>query len=422
MSFENWQLPPVQPVPPPSSGNCDHLHIDCPPDLWQYRGRLGPRYDEATPQLLGIHDEQRRQLVAEKAIQLSAGGKGKARRLPDLPSPYYLQHPLTDPPPLPPPSCHQRPPSRAAPSGSSLPLPGPPSDFQIAVQEPRTQAEQRDQYEHVRSNGSAYLQPGHPVEQLLEHPLHWSSQSPARPEPFYPPPPPPPPPPPAESSAEPPNGITVTAGTPFSSYTRYSSEPAPGYAWPTYDGMLPPTFGSPERRGAYAHQPTSGVATTALASDGASLHAPSPRRSVDAQALLYDSAPEDPNEYPAKMRRALEESAALSVGQPGQSGAVDYELVQEYSYIDKKYPGQVVGEFNDRHTANKEAAKLFLDLFWGQITKDRLDYVVHIGEAGILTLEIHTWDSRGDRRVASVYVQRKGVWSRNDSLVASPFC
>lgn len=133
-------------------------------------------------------------------------------------------------------------------------------------------------------------------------------------------------------------------------------------------------------------------------------------------AYRYRSLPpavssEDLSTLPALIAAKLHYSTQLSLSTACVSASSpQYELVQE-EYV----PGQmaavateVKGEFRSRHTANCEAAKMFVHRFWKQVVAEKRAYEVYLEEAGILTLTIKCRDAQGQMRANSVFVQRKG--------------
>lgn len=127
------------------------------------------------------------------------------------------------------------------------------------------------------------------------------------------------------------------------------------------------------------------------------------------QASSSRSEPaEDLSSFPLQIREALEISAQIGAREPNSpEGTAVYELVHNIWVKEKKETGseRKVGIFRNRHTANLEAAKLFLHKFYVQVVERQEEYRTYMEEAGIMTLEMDL-DS-GERRMMCVYVRRK---------------
>lgn len=131
----------------------------------------------------------------------------------------------------------------------------------------------------------------------------------------------------------------------------------------------------------------------------------------------------DLSTFPAQIAQTLRYSAQLSLSTACASASADgpqYELVEE-DYVPRQQTPvseKINGPFVSRHTANVEAAKMFVHRFWVEVMDRGERYRVHIGEAGILTLGISYEDGRGKRMETSVFVRRKGSPERRDEAQA----
>ncbi|KAF2440915.1 hypothetical protein P171DRAFT_488499 [Karstenula rhodostoma CBS 690.94] len=142
-----------------------------------------------------------------------------------------------------------------------------------------------------------------------------------------------------------------------------------------------------------------------------------PRRSS------FPTPTEDLSTFPPLIAEKLQYSAELSLSTACVSyDGPQYDLVQEDWLLHKqaRESQQIMASFRSRHTANIEAAKIFVHRFWAQVMQRKQHYEAHIGVAGILTLNIYWQDKEKRRMFTSVFVRRKGSPGRSVEGVVPP--
>jgi hypothetical protein len=121
---------------------------------------------------------------------------------------------------------------------------------------------------------------------------------------------------------------------------------------------------------------------------------------------------DDLSTYPPKIAQALETSREISMSTPCMStNGPQYQLVQQDWLVEPNIlqKEQVMGVFASRHTANREAANVFVHRFWNEVMMAPKQYYKVLGdEAGILTLRIYT-GPQGKRKWTCVFVRNKGM-------------
>jgi hypothetical protein len=86
-----------------------------------------------------------------------------------------------------------------------------------------------------------------------------------------------------------------------------------------------------------------------------------------------------------------------------------YQIYEERAYANKTGSRVVVREFRGRHTANIEAAKIFMHRFWRQVMEEKHEYRVDLGEYGLIKMDIALEDADDGLVSACVGVCKRTV-------------
>lgn len=394
---------------PTSSKIFNQMHNDTVPDMWAYRGCLGPEFDEPSANLLARQKRERQEYEEKRQLEFSNEGLG-----------------LKPPPFLEPPSSKAQMRARAFTRESTHYDGGASADAtpdENTVSLPRAQTLPREST-YFNGDASADGTPNGNTERLpslnpsyrycgfetwVSEPATTSRRPQSEPLPA--------------ASLEQRSQVTTAMETsnPSSIVAVTSSNEASQRSSPgdlSGHAAQPTPLTAEQAYHAYSKrhdsfgQSSEGQASNSSSKD-APLHAPTAQNSIPALRSsnhASEGLSEDLSGYPPKMREFLRTSVR-GVDQATEylSTADRYQIYEERAYANKTGSRVVVSELRSRHTANIEAVKMFMHRFWRQVMEENHEYRVDLGEYGLIKMDIALEDADDGLVSACVGVCKRTV-------------